>query len=129
MTDARNWVSGTSSIKKRILRCASYFLTGEHREYRKPVGAFGRVHPYENCFCVEAGESPTWERCCFGKGAWELTLRYSNLDLDNAGIEGGQLQDIAVGLNWYLNPNARFMANDILAHRDGVARLATAGRN
>lgn len=24
---------------------ASYFLTGEHREYRKPVGAFDRVHP------------------------------------------------------------------------------------
>jgi phosphate-selective porin OprO/OprP len=49
-----------------------------------------------------------------------VALRYSYLDLDNAGIEGGKLQDITVGLNWYLNPNARFMANYILAHRDGV---------
>jgi phosphate-selective porin OprO/OprP len=86
---------------------ASYFLTGEHRKYKKSSGAFDRIKPKKN----------------FGKkggpGAWEVAARYSYVDLTDAGIDGGELKDITVGLNWYLNPNARVMWNYVQAKLDG----------
>ena len=38
-------------------------------------------------------------------------MRYSNLDLDSGSIMGGQMKDLTLGLNWYLNPNSRVMLN------------------
>jgi phosphate-selective porin OprO/OprP len=85
----------------------SYFLTGEHRAYKKSAGAFSRVKPKAN----------------FGKGgigAWELALRYSALDLNDEAIVGGELEDITFGVNWYLNPNVRVMGNYVRADLDDV---------
>lgn len=108
---------------------ASYFLTGENRFYRRPWGAFDRPRPFENFFWVQRGEDSCW-RWCWGKGAWELLARHSWLDLNDAGIEGGILEDFTLGLTWYPNPNARVMWNYILADRngpgtagDGIAQL------
>ena len=86
---------------------ASYFLTGEHRAYKNSSGTFDRVKPKTN----------------FGKGgtgAWEVALRYSGLDLNDAPIQGGELEDVTFGLNWYLNPNVRTMFNYVLADLDTV---------
>ena len=86
---------------------ASYFLTGEHRAYKNSSGTFDRVKPKTN----------------FGKGgtgAWEVALRYSGLDLNDDPIQGGELEDITFGLNWYLNPNVRTMFNYVLADLDTV---------
>jgi len=99
---------------------ASYFLTGEHRPYDTGDGAFGRVKPKNNAF--EDG----------GLGAWELGLRLSNIDLTDGLIipesdpfdpfDGeeeaktpGELDNVTVGLNWYLNPNTRVMFNYVVA--------------
>ena len=86
----------------------SYVLTGEHRAYRPRVGAFGTVRP-DRPFLFAAG----------GWGAWEATARYSYLNLDSAGINGGVLHDYTTGLNWYLNDNARVMFNYVVAHPEG----------
>jgi len=86
---------------------ASYFLTGEHRPYKNTAGKFSRVKPKKN---FGAG----------GPGAWELAARYSHLDLNDEDIEGGELDDITVGLNWYLNPNTRIMWNYVHTDLDGV---------
>jgi phosphate-selective porin OprO/OprP len=51
-----------------------------------------------------------------GPGAWELTGRYSYLDLDSGGIEGGVLHDWTAGMNWYFGQHARLMFNYVLAH-------------
>lgn len=86
---------------------ASYFLTGEHRAYKNSSGTFDRVKPKTN----------------FGKGgtgAWEVALRFSGLDLNDDPIQGGELEDITFGLNWYLNPNVRTMFNYVLADLDTV---------
>jgi phosphate-selective porin OprO/OprP len=86
---------------------ASYFLTGEHRPYKTSSGTFSRVKPKEN---FSFGGGP---------GAWEVAVRYSELDLDDS-LDGGEVDDISAGLNWYLNPNTRLMWNYIHMDKDNV---------
>jgi phosphate-selective porin OprO and OprP len=97
---------------------ASYFLTGEFRPYVRNQGAFGQVVPHEDFFCVE-GEGGKHDLQC-GRGAWEVAARYSYIDLDNHGVNGGMLNDLTLGLNWYLNRNARVMSNYLLVWRDAA---------
>jgi len=75
---------------------ASFFLTGEHREYK--AGSFSNVSPLKS---YGSG----------GFGAVELAARYSFLDLDSGEIKGGKLSNISVGANWYLNSYSRIMVN------------------
>jgi len=39
-----------------------------------------------------------------GKGAWEVYSRYSNIDLTDGAINGGDMQIVTLGLNWWLTP-------------------------
>ncbi len=87
----------------------SYFLTGEHRNYDRSSGAFGRVKPSEN-FNMQKG----------GIGAWEAAFRYSNVDLNDKDIDAGEMDDYTLGLNWYLYPNLRIMFNYIYSDLEDV---------
>ena len=91
-----------------------YFLTGERLAYKKSAGAFSRVKPDRNL-----GEEG-------GAGAWQVAARYSFLDLDDADLEGGQLQNASVGLNWWLNPNTRMMFDYVLSDLDDVGETGAA---
>lgn len=73
----------------------SYFLTGESRPYLASEGEFDRIFP----------KSP--------KGAWEIAARVSTMSLDDAGVGilGGKGTNYTLGVNWYVNPNFKFMAN------------------
>lgn len=81
----------------------SWMVTGEHRTYKMGLGAFDRVIPKKN----------------FGKdggfGALELSVRYSQIDLNAHELEGGKLNDLTIGANWFLNPVTRISANYIRA--------------
>ncbi len=93
---------------------ASYFLTGEHREYDKKSGAFGRIVPHRNSrWCPTDCSEP-------GYGAWQILVRYSNLDLTDSGINGGQIQDYTAGVNWFLNPNMKIQANYVFTDRNSL---------
>ena len=89
---------------------ASYFLTGEHRPYKK--GSFGRVKPSSN-----------WGQG--GCGAWELALRYSAVDLSDGGVSGGELANVTAGVNWYLNPHTRVMFNYVNSELEDSAATAS----
>ncbi len=84
----------------------SFFLTGENRAYKTSSGAFDRVKPKNNF---------DWQG---GYGALELAARYSLLDLNDEDMNGGELRNFTFGVNWYLNPNVRFMLNYVRAMLD-----------
>ena len=90
---------------------ALYFLTGEHRGYDRQAGVFGRVIPHNNFYMVRG------VGIC-GPGAWQVGARYSHLDLTDSGIDGGVLDDVTLGLNWFLNPNLKFQWNYAWTHRE-----------
>jgi phosphate-selective porin OprO/OprP len=84
-------------------------LTGESRAESYNVGwfdtaAFGAInilHP------VSAG----------GIGAWQIGVRFSELNLNSGGIQGGREEDVTVGVNWYPEKGVRLSANWIhVAH-------------
>lgn len=81
---------------------ALYFLTGDHRGYRRDQPGYDRIHPVDPFFFANAERGQL-----FGRGAWEVGLRYDYLDLSNQGINGGFLYSITAGLNWYLNANSK----------------------
>lgn len=102
----------------------SWVMTGERRGYSTANGAFTAPKP-SDLFSLSGG----------GIGAWEVALRYSDLDLNyhegSAGIaaaadavRGGQQHIWTMGLNWYPNDLLRFTLN--LEHID-VDRLGTTG--
>lgn len=77
---------------------AAYSITGESRGYKN--GNFGYLEPAKP-FSLKNG----------GWGAWELATRYSSADLNDGDFEGGELSNITVALNWYINSNFRLMGN------------------
>ena len=69
---------------------ASVFLTGESKPYDVKKGVFKAPKP----------SSPA--------GAWELAARYDTIKNDDAALQP-EIALIIAGLNWYVNPNVRFM--------------------
>ncbi len=88
-----------------------YFLTGEHQEYDKRAAVFGRVVPLHP-FNLWGGEG--------GLGAWQVGVRYAYLDLQNKGVNGATLNDMVLGLNWFLNANLRVMWDLAVDHRSST---------
>ena len=81
----------------------SFFLTGENRRYSRSKGAFDRVRPH-NSFMDDGGI-----------GAWEIAARYSQLDLNDGLVRGGEMKNFTFGVNWYVNPYSRIMWNYVRA--------------
>ncbi|MBL4712889.1 MAG: porin [Gammaproteobacteria bacterium] len=75
---------------------AAYFLTGESRNYK--AGKFGSIKPK-----MIVGRE--------GIGAWQIAARYSTINLNDADINGGEADIMALGINWFPAPTLRFSAN------------------
>ncbi len=87
---------------------AGYIFGDNYRRYKKSSGSFDRQKPDSN-WGMDGG-----------KGAWELALRYSTIDLTDEGINGGEEDNISVAVNWYLNPATRLMINYVMADIEDV---------
>ena len=86
----------------------SWILTGEMRRYNKKNGTFDR---YPVAKSVYQG----------GPGAWETAIRWSSLDLNDASVEGGDMDIISLGLNWWLSSSFLTSVNyrHIMLENDG----------
>lgn len=91
-----------------------YFLTGESDNYSLERMALDRVKPFENHFWVRGDDCSNY----FARGAWQVGARYNYLDLNDEGINGGELHNVTVGLNWFFNPNTKWQLNYIGTYRD-----------
>jgi len=85
---------------------ASWALTGEMRPYNIKNGVFGSLPVARSVYQ-------------HGKGAWELSARYSKLDLNDGQISGGELEVSSLGIHWWLTPffgidlNFRHIRNEL----------------
>jgi phosphate-selective porin OprO/OprP len=94
-----------------------YFLTGENRFYNRQLGTFGRTIPRNNANFKEG----TW-------GAWQVGMRYDWLDLNSGAlVNGGNASNVTIGLNWFLNPNARFQFNCVVSWVNNAAPVTFPG--
>ena len=98
-----------------------YFLTGEHRAYVRESGLFDRVVPRRNAYWVEGKKGAPNE---YGYGAWQVGIRYNYLNLNSKQVEGGVLNDLTMGLNWYINPNMKFQFNYSTTNRQSPGGLS-----
>ena len=55
-------------------------------------------------------------------GMWQLGLRYDTIDLDDGGVQGGQMDSWTAGVNWYWRSNSKFSLNYVAvsSERRGV---------
>jgi phosphate-selective porin OprO/OprP len=77
---------------------ASWVLSGEMRSYDRKSGTFRAVPVSKS---VYQG----------GWGAWELAARWSELDLTDGSIEGGETEILSLGVNWWLTPTFQASIN------------------
>jgi phosphate-selective porin OprO/OprP len=103
----------------------AYMLTGEARGYNRKLGTlpsdyFGGNGPFTNAWLTR-GENG---RLNAGWGAWEIAARYSYVNLnDGSGlnrIQGGVMNGLDLGLNWYLNANVKFNFDWVYDQRSAV---------
>lgn len=98
---------------------ALLFLTGEKRPYNRHEFVWDRVIPNEPFFLIDGCNG-----CILGKGAWQLGVRYSMFDANDGTVQGGRLDDVTIGLNWYWNPNTKVQFNYDIARRGDFATAA-----
>ena len=79
---------------------ASWFITGESRNYNFKGGNFKGIKPK-----ASFGSN--------GAGAWQVASRFSSIDLSNNDIIGGKQDNFTLGLNWYPTTYTRLAFNYI----------------
>ena len=89
-TDVSNSALGNPSFDGYFVE-ASWILTGEMRKYSNKGGVFGGIPVAKSVYQN-------------GKGAWEIYTRYSDINLTDGAINGGEMQIATLGLNWWLTP-------------------------
>jgi len=81
---------------------ANWAITGEAFQYTQ--GKFLRIRPISH------------------RGAWEVAIRYSHVDLNDMDVLGGEQRNASLALNWYGPGNQlRVMINLIYVETDAVA--------
>lgn len=111
-----------------------YRLTGEHRGYDKKLASLKNPIPYTDFIPIKGDGIRGW-------GAWSVNARWSFVDLRNpASLNGhyydtktntftgtansgnGILNDVTLGMNWYLNAHTKFQFNWIHAMLNNTAK-------
>ncbi len=99
-----------------------YALTGEGRSYNRKQAVIDRFVPRSNFYRVNSSRGITTS-----PGAWQIGARYDWVCLNDQGLNGGVLNGITLGLNWFINPNARLAFNYDYTYRDFTNSFAANG--
>ena len=95
---------------------ACWSISGEMRGYNRRTGAFKALPVARS---VYQG----------GWGAWELSARWSEIDLNDKSVDGGRTGIASLGLTWWLSPTFSFGLNyrhirldrgGLVGHSDGL---------
>ena len=95
---------------------ASYVITGQKQEYEVSPGGLHKGVEHAVFSGIDVDDEDRVSRG--GAGAWEVAARWSILDARGQNLDGGRLQTVGIGLNWYPEKNMRVMANYIHAFAD-----------
>ena len=52
------------------------------------------------------------------EGGWQVGARYQYASLNDGQINGGMLNALTLGVNWFFNPNAKLQFNYDFCYRD-----------
>ncbi len=102
---------------------ATAVLNGQNRTYRvappygSEFGVFGGIEVAEN---QRVGRG--------GAGVFEMSLRYSAIDLESRSVRGGIEHDFTAGVNWYPDRNIRFVFDYVRSHSSPSADSLGFGR-
>jgi len=99
-----------------------YALTGEGRSYNRKQATLDRFVPRNNFFRVNTPEGVRTS-----EGGVQIGARYDWVCLNNQGINGGVLNGVTLGANWFLNPNARVALNYDFTYRNFINSLGANG--
>ena len=99
-----------------------YALTGEGRSYNRKQAVLDRYVPRNNFYRVR---TPDGIRT--SEGGIQIGARYDWVCLNNQGINGGVLNGVTLGANWFLNPNTRVALNYDFTYRDFTNSLGANG--
>lgn len=98
-----NSLGGTSLTFNGFYVYGSWFITGESRAEAYNIKDFNTAAFEEIKILNPVSKG--------GLGAWELAARFSQINLNDSGIQGGRQSDVTVGINWYPQKGFRLMAN------------------
>lgn len=99
-----------------------YALTGEGRSYNRKQAVLDRYVPRNNFYRVR---TPDGIRT--SEGGVQIGARYDWVCLNDKGINGGVLNGVTLGANWFLNPNTRVALNYDFTYRDFTNSLGANG--
>ena len=114
---------------------ASWILTGETKTY-SPLATNNEYATFNNPRVITPFDwsAGTW-------GAWEIAVRYSDLDLNwhpgqvgqtmaaspVGGVRGGEQEIVTLGLNWYFNNNVLMRLNYLIAKVNKLGFVTSGG--
>jgi phosphate-selective porin len=110
----------------------AYTLTGEARNYDRSRGTLGRAYFNGGPFSPAFLNRNTEGGFCHSLGAIELAARYDYTDLNGGNgpgtrINGGIMQGVTLGANWYLNSNMTVMFDYVFDQRYNFTQTGTTG--
>jgi phosphate-selective porin OprO/OprP len=100
----------------------AYTLTGEARGYDRARGTLSRPYfpggPFSPAYINRNADGGF----CHSLGALELAVRYDYTNLNSGTgatrrVEGGRMQGVSLGVNWYLNSNMTIMFDYVYDYR------------
>lgn len=104
------WVRGPLKLQGEVMQAQVDRLDGG--DYTARGGYLSALWNLTGeTWSYKAGVPGTAKPATPGTGMWQLGLRYDSIDMDDAGVAGGQMDTLTAGVNWYWQKNFKFMLN------------------